>query len=107
MTLHFFPGMCKTCLSDPSPADMANFKGMILVCHGADDPYNGPDVVAAFQDELRKAKVDWEMIFYGGAVHGFTNPANGNDPSKGVAYNEEADKRSWQAMVDFFGDIFG
>ena len=41
-------------------------------------------------------------IIYGGAVHSFTNPASGNDPSKGVAYNEKADRRSWEAMKQFF-----
>jgi dienelactone hydrolase len=51
-------------------------------------------------------KVDWQLNLYSYAVHGFTNPANGNDPSKGVAYNKEADMRSWQAMIDFFNEIF-
>lgn len=41
------------------------------------------------------------LTSYGGAVHAFTNPASGNDPSKGVAYNA-ADRRSWIAMKDFF-----
>lgn len=27
-------------------------------------------------------------------------------PSKGAAYNEKAAKRSWQAMLDFFGELF-
>ena len=47
------------------------------------------------------------MVSYGGAVHSFTNPASGNDPSKGVAYNEKADRRSWEAMKVFFSEIFG
>jgi dienelactone hydrolase len=38
-------------------------------------------------------------------VHAFTNPAAGNDPSKGVAYNEQADKRSWVAMKEFFAEV--
>ena len=46
------------------------------------------------------------MIFYGGAVHAFTNPATGNDPSKGTAYDAKADRRSWTAMKDFFTEIF-
>jgi dienelactone hydrolase len=50
--------------------------------------------------------VDWQLVMYGGAVHSFTNPASGNDPSKGVAYNEKADRRSWQAMKDFFAEMF-
>jgi cytochrome c oxidase subunit 2 len=55
---------------------------------------------------MRQMKADWYLTSYGNAVHGFTNPLNGNDNSKGVAYNEKADKRSWQAMKDFFAEIF-
>jgi dienelactone hydrolase len=40
-------------------------------------------------------------------VHGFTIPASGNDSSTGLAYNEKADRRSWEAMRMFFGEIFG
>jgi dienelactone hydrolase len=28
------------------------------------------------------------------------------DKGAGAAYNEKADKRSWQAMKDFFDEIF-
>jgi dienelactone hydrolase len=62
--------------------------------------------VAAFQDEMRKNGVDWEMVIYSGAVHGFTNPANGSDNSKGLAYNAKADRKSWDAMKLFFREIF-
>jgi len=34
---------------------------------------------------------------YPGAVHSFTKPEAGNDPSKGQAYNEAADKGSWES----------
>jgi dienelactone hydrolase len=30
----------------------------------------------------------------------------GNDNSKGAAYNASADKRSWEAMKDFFDEVF-
>jgi dienelactone hydrolase len=93
-------------LDSPSPADGKNIKAKVLVLHGADDPYNASNQVAAFQDEMRKANVDWRMVYYGGAVHSFTNPGAGNDNSKGAAYNERADKRSWQEMLEFFGEIF-
>lgn len=46
------------------------------------------------------------MMFYGGAVHAFTNPGAGSDNSKGAAYNTKADERSWQAMRTFFTEIF-
>ncbi len=89
-------------LDSPKPADGANIRAKVLVLHGADDPYNKAEDVKAFQDEMRNSKVDWQMIEYGGAVHSFTEKGAGNDNSKGAAYNAEADKRSWQAMRDFF-----
>ncbi len=51
--------------------------------------------------------MDYQLVFYSGAVHAFTQPMAGNDPSKGAAYDEKADKRSWRAMRDFFDEIFG
>ena len=93
-------------LATPTPQDAKGIKGKVLALHGADDPFVKPDEVAAFQDEMRKGGVDWQMNIYGGAVHGFTNPDNGSDNSKGVAYNKEADLRSWQAMKIFFKEIF-
>ena len=94
-------------LDTPNPADARNIRGKVLALHGADDPHVPPEQVAAFQQEMRQAKVDWEMVYYGGAVHAFTNPDSGNDPSKGVAYNAEADRRSWEEMKLFFAEIFG
>ena len=55
---------------------------------------------------MRNGGVDWELNYYGDAVHGFTNPQNGADKAKGVAYNEKADQRSWAAMKAFFAEIF-
>ena len=78
----------------------------VLVCHGADDPNVPPKDVAAFHEEMRKAKADYTFIAYGGAVHAFTQKEAGNDPSKGVAYQEAAARRSWQHMRDFFAEMF-
>ncbi len=93
-------------LDTPTPDDAKNIKGKVLVLHGADDPYVPPAQVAAFQEEMRKGGVDWQMIFYADAVHSFTNPSAGTDKSTGNAYNEKADKRSWEAMKSFFKEIF-
>jgi dienelactone hydrolase len=93
-------------LSNPKPEDAKNIKGRVLVLHGANDKFISSDEVSAFQEEMRNADVDWQMIFYGGAVHSFTVPEAGNDPSKGMAYNEKADKRSWEEMKRFFNEIF-
>ena len=93
-------------LSTPSPEDAGRIKGHVLVLHGADDPNVPALEVAAFEQEMRQAKVDWQLVAYGGAVHSFTDPGAGNDNSKGAAYNENADRRSWQAMKDFFAEAF-
>jgi dienelactone hydrolase len=87
-----------------APPDAVRTK--VLVLHGADDPAVPPAEVAAFEDEMRKGNVDWQLVKYSGAVHAFTNPASGNDNSKGAAYNAAADRRSFQAMKDFFAEIF-
>ena len=55
---------------------------------------------------MNDAKVDWQLVKYSGVVHAFAVPSAGNDNSKGAAYNARADRRSWQAMQDFFGEIF-
>ena len=78
----------------------------MLVCHGADDPFEKPQDLAAFESEMRDAKVDWQLIKYGGAVHSFTQPNAGNDNSNGAAYNEKADLRSFQAFTDLLNDLF-
>ena len=93
-------------LDAPNPADAKNIRCKVLALAGADDPFQKPSDLAAFEDELRAAKVDWQITFYGGAVHAFTQPMAGNDNSQGAAYNAEADRRSWQAMKDFFAEIF-
>lgn len=93
-------------LSTQSPAQAGQVKAKVLACHGADDKFESPEEVAAFQDELRKAKVDWQFNVYCDAVHAFTNPDADRHHIPGIAYNKEADERSWRAMQDFFNEIF-
>jgi dienelactone hydrolase len=93
-------------LDSPTPADGKNIKCKVLAYHGADDPFEKASDLAAFEDEMRAANVDWRLIKYGGAVHSFTQPTAGNDNSKGAAYNEKADRRSWEEMKNFFAEIF-
>ena len=92
-------------LSSPTPADAKNIKAKILVCHGADDPFVPADEVQAFEKEMREARVDWQLVAYGGAVHSFTDKNAGNDNSKGAAYNGAADVRSWREMKMFLDEV--
>ena len=93
-------------LDSPHPEDGKNIKCKVLALHGADDPHVSAKDLAAFEDEMRQAKVDWQSVKYGGAVHSFTEQDAGDNPARGAAYNEKADRRSWQAMRDFFAELF-
>ncbi|MDB9344029.1 dienelactone hydrolase family protein [Nodularia spumigena CS-586/05] len=79
-------------LDTPKPNDAKNIQAKVLVLHGADDPIVPEEQVQAFATEMREANVDWQLISYGGAVHSFTNPV--------------VEKRSWQALKQFFAEIF-
>ena len=77
----------------------------ILVCHGADDPYESTEEILSFQKEMRNTKADWQMIYYANAVHSFTNPESGDDNSKGAAYNEKAALRSFEHLKLFLNEV--
>ncbi len=93
--------------STNAPAGKGDIKAKILVLSGTDDKSASVEQVGLLEDEMRNAGADYQINLYGNAVHAFSNPAAGNDPSTGVAYNAEADRRSWKAMLDFFDEIFG
>lgn len=93
-------------LDSPTPADGKNIKAKVLVLHGAIDP-NVPDKdVAAFENEMKANKVDYQLVKYANTVHSFTEMAAGNDNSKGAAYNEASDRRSFLAAENFLSEIF-
>jgi len=94
-------------LSTSAPARRGKFKPRVLILHGGDDPHVSQSEVHAFKDEMRAARADWQVNSYGGAVHSFTNPDSGDDPTDGVAYHKEADRRSWKAMALLFADTIG
>jgi dienelactone hydrolase len=94
-------------LDTPNPEDAKNAKASVLVLHGADDPLVPSEQVSSFFSEMRAAGLDWQFVAYGGAVHSFTHRSAGDDPSRGVAYDERAATRSWTAMRAFFRELFG
>ena len=93
-------------LDTPDPKIARQIRAKILVLHGAADPHVPMEQVQAFREEMEQAGIDWQLVMYGGAVHSFTNPGAGNDPSRGSAYDEKADQRSWLAMQSLFSEIF-
>lgn len=93
-------------LDSPDGEAGKNINASVLVLHGADDPFVSKNDIEDFIAEMKKGKVDWQMVYYGNAVHSFTKPSAGKDPSTGAAYNEKAAKRSWKAMEIFLQEIF-
>ena len=91
----------------PPPADAADrVKAAILVNHGAADPFIKPEKVQEYLAAMNASGLNWQMNFYGGARHGFTNPDAGNYGIPALAYNPTADERSWESMLNFFDNIF-
>jgi dienelactone hydrolase len=94
-------------LSTVHPEDARNITGKVLALIGADDPMVNGDERRAFEEEMRAGGVDWQLVAYGGAVHSYTNPRASMVDIPGIAYDEATDRRSWQAMVDLFTEVFG
>ncbi len=91
-------------LGSPTPADAKKIKGKVLAMQGADDPYVPADEVAAFEKEMREAKVDWELVQFGNTVHSFTDV---DAKMKGEAeYNPTSAKRAYALMDAFFAEAF-
>lgn len=86
-------------------ADDKNIKGQVMVHQGAIDPFVPKADIEAFIKGMNDSKVNYQMTNYANTVHSFTEKAAGNDISKGQAYNEQADKRSWIAMKDFLAEL--
>lgn len=84
-------------------------KAKIMVFHGAADGLVPQEKLDAFRAEMDEAKADYEVVVFEGVNHSFTNPEADKFAEEfdlPLAYNEEADKASWQGMQDFFNKIF-
>lgn len=92
-------------LDSPTPADAANIKANVLVLHGADDPLVPKAEIEAFKKEMADGKVDWQMVYYGGAVHSFTDKGADAHNFPAAKYHADADRRSWQAMLSLFDEV--
>jgi len=93
-------------LGTARPAASGAIKAKVLVNIGADDPIIPAEQRAAFEAEMNACGADWRMTVYGGVGHSFTNPGVGALGRAGFAYDTAADRRSWAAMMDLFGEAF-
>lgn len=86
-------------LGTTMPAKEGEIKTKVLVCHAAQDPSAPRPTLVAFLDEMRDAKVDYQMVVYNVAAHPWTVIG-------GSQYHPDADRRSWAAMRAFFDEVF-
>ncbi len=90
-------------------ADEAQAKAIktrVMVAHGYADSFIPKERIAGFKAALDSAGVDWQFNTYSGARHGFTNPGASSYGIDALAYDANADKRSWQQMQNFLEEIF-
>jgi dienelactone hydrolase len=92
-------------LETAHPARPGEVKAKILVCHGALDPHVAIAQVPEFIEEMNAARTDYQLIVYGGALHGFTHDVGLQAP--GVAYHAVSDQRSRLAIRAYLGEILG
>jgi dienelactone hydrolase len=88
-----------------TPEENEAIAGKLLLCHGADDPIVTAVQRDAFLAEASAAGIDWQLHLYGGVGHSFTNPDIDALNLPGFAYDETADRRSWQAMLSLFEEV--
>lgn len=91
-------------LKTAHPAEAGSVKAKILVCHGAIDPHVPLADVTGFAEEMDQAGADWQLIMYGGAMHGFTHKHAVAGATPGVAYDARADRRSFAAVRAFLAE---
>jgi dienelactone hydrolase len=91
-------------LATARPAEPGTVKAKVLACHGALDPHVPLADVTRFAEEMDHARVDWQLIMYGGAMHGFTHEHAVPGATPGVAYDALADQRSFLAARTFLAE---
>ena len=94
-------------LATRTPAEKGMVKARLLVLDGGADPMVPPEQVQAFKDEMTAAGARFDVIIYPGARHSFTNPRADKAGMEGLAYDAVADRKSWEAMLEMFRQVFG
>jgi len=84
---------------DRAPGWAANAKGMFLILHGAEDEGYPLPVVDKVVQELRGAKVPFQLEVYGGTGHGFSDPKNKTE--------ERANAQSIASTARTLKELFG
>ncbi|MES0874295.1 dienelactone hydrolase family protein [Sinimarinibacterium thermocellulolyticum] len=86
--------------------DAGRIRCRVLICHGDEDPLLNADTMNTVFDELRRDRVDWQMVRYGNAAHSFTDRRADARKDPRFRYDARADARSWSAMRQLFDEAF-
>lgn len=96
-------------LGTKDEATKGKVKAKMLVLNGAADPFVKPEAIEAFKKEMKAVQVDYKFINYANAKHAFTNPGADKFGEKfniPLAYNEKADRASWNEMKAFLAGLY-
>ena len=84
-------------------------KARVLVCNGADDPFISPESITAFTSAMDSIGATYDYVAYPGVKHSFTSKeadANGEKFGLPLAYDADADKKSWESLQKLFSESF-
>ncbi|BCW87679.1 hypothetical protein sos41_08090 [Alphaproteobacteria bacterium SO-S41] len=93
-------------LATTAPAKEGAITAKVLALIGVDDPIIPAAQRDAFIAEMTAANADWQLHLYGGVQHSFTNPGAVTAHIPGIVYDAAAEKRSWQATLNLFDEVF-
>lgn len=83
--------------NQPKSEDVHKIKASLLLHYaGNDDRIN--QGIAAFEEALKKASIDYRIYMYEGANHAFFNDTN---PER---YNKEASQLAWKRTIEFLNE---
>lgn len=91
-------------LATETPAQPGAVKASVLALVGGADPFCPREQVAAFKKEMVEAKAKYRVVIYPGVKHSFTNPDAAKAGMPQLAYDANADKKSWAELLKFFKD---
>ena len=97
----FHPGFKRPAGSADGP-----ITAKVLMMTGDRDPVVSEEDRAAFAAEMRSAGADWQLHVFGGVGHSYTNQAIDALGYPGFAYDADADRRSWNLMMDLLQEVF-
>ncbi len=81
--------------AQPAAADVPKIKAALLLHYAGNDERINRGI-PAFEEALKKAKIEYKIYIYEGAQHAFNNDTN---PDR---YNKEAAELAWKRTIAFF-----